>query len=512
MASEVELTPHASGGKGNDSPSVGKCSDIEAEAGMYDQSPATQNDDVTDGDAQSSETPDELPAASASPTRSGWLRLNEAPPLSEMAGRVSVAKAGAHPCRTCLSFLGPAALIMCGYVDPGNWATNLAAGSEFGYLHLFVILISSLTAMFLQSLAVRLGVGTGRDLAQACRDAFPRPVAVLLWLTAEVAIMATDVAEVVGTAVALKLLFKLPLVAGVCLTVCDALVVAFLHSRVRLIEGIVATLMMLIFASFLAQVAVAKPPALDVFKGFLPSTQLVTDTRALYLAIGILGATVMPHNIYLHSAVVHTRAFEKDDASRRAAARYLVLDAVGGLSIALLVNCLILIVAAAAFNATGHSDVGEIQTAFELLQPVLGSAAAPILFGVALFAAGQNSTLTGVMAGQVVMEGFLEWRVNPVLRRVITRVLAVTPVLVVALVAGDGGVNTALVLSQVILSFQLPFALVPLMMFTSDARKMGADFVNGWARHIVGWALVTVVIGLNAYLLIDGIKSGDLLV
>jgi len=367
-----------------------------------------------------------------------------------------------------MRFLGPAVLISVGYVDPGNWATNIAAGAEFGYVHLFIILLASIIAMFLQALTVRLGVGTGRDLAQSCRDTYSRPVVMLLWLTAEAAIMATDVAEVIGTAIALKLLFHLPLAGGVALTVCDTLLVALLHSRVRLVEALVATLMALIFACFAATLAMARPPVRDVMAGFLPSAGLVGNTRALYLAVGILGATVMPHNLYLHAALVHTRAYDKSDpVARREAVRYLSLDSIVALCVALIVNALILTLAGATFHASGITDVGSLESAYELLSPLLG-ATAPILFAIALLAAGQNSTLTGVMAGQVVMEGFLEWRINPIVRRLVTRLLAVTPVIIVALTAGDEGVQEALVLSQVILSFQLPFALVPLMQVTSD--------------------------------------------
>ena len=387
----------------------------------------------------------------------GWQRLGDAPPLSEMAGRVAVHQPGTAGCgRTFSRFVGPAVLIAVGYMEPGNWATGIAAGAAYGYTHLFVVGLASVIAMFLQCQAVRLGIGTGRDLAQSCRDSYSRPVVLMLWFTAEVAIMATDVAEVIGTAIALKLLFRIPLAGGVVLTVCDTLLVSLLHSRVRLVECIVAVLVALITGCFAAQLAMARPPAAEVLRGFLPNSVLVRDAEALYLAVGILGATVMPHNLYLHSALVHTRAIDQGaPAARAQAVRFLSLDSILALSVALVVNALILIVAGAAFHGSGNSDVGSLEHAYELLAPLLGSAAAPILFAIALLAAGQNSTLTGVMAGQVVMEGFLRWRIGPVARRLITRVVAVIPVVIVAVVAGDAGVQTALVLSQVILSFQV---------------------------------------------------------
>ena len=403
--------------------------------------------------------------------------------------------------------MGPAILIAVGYMDPGNWATNLAAGAHFGYAHLFVVLLACTIAMFIQSLCVTLGVATGRDLAQACRDAYPRPLVLFLWAAAEVAIAATDVAEVIGSAIAIQLLNGLPLAAGAVITLVDVLLFSLLLSRVRLVEGVVAVLIAFIAVAFIAMMGMSTPPAVPVALGFLPSAGLVTDSAALYVAIGIVGATVMPHNLYLHSALVQSRAITTNDEGKVAATRFLTGDAVLALTVALFVNASILITAATAFNATGNSSVADLESAYSLLAPLLGSAAAPILFAVALLAAGQNSTLTGVMAGQVVMEGFLQWRISPTLRRLVTRLVTLVPVLAVTLSLGNAGINSLLVLSQVVLSFQLPFALVPLMHFTSDASKMGA-LVNSWAAHVAGWVAVVFISILNAYLVIMTIRNG----
>ena len=384
---------------------------------------------------------------------------------------------------------------------------DLAAGASFGYAHLFVILLACMMAMFLQALCVSLGIATGRDLAQACRDAYPRTAVLLLWASAEVAVAATDVAEVIGSAIAIQLLSGLPLAAGAVITLVDVLLFTLLLSHVRLVEGVVATLIAFIAIAFIAMMVMSAPPAVPLLLGFLPSAGLVTNANELYVGIGIIGATVMPHNLYLHSALVQSRAICGDGESKREATRFLALDAVVALTVAMFVNAAILITAAAAFNATGNSNVADLETAYSLLAPLLGSSAAPVLFAVALLAAGQNSTLTGVMAGQVVMEGFLNWRISPTLRRLVTRLITLVPVLAVTLSLGDAGINALLVLSQVILSFQLPFALVPLMHFTSDGRKMG-PLVNSWSTHVLGWAIVVFVTGLNIYLVVATIQGG----
>ena len=356
-------------------------------------------------------------------------------------------------------------------------------------------------------MCVRLGIATGRDLAQACRDAYPRPAVLLLWASAEVAVAATDVAEVIGSAIAIQLLSGLPLAAGAVITLVDVLLFSLLLSHVRLVEGVVAVLIAFIAVAFIAMMVMSAPPAMPLLMGVLPSAGLVTNASALYVAIGIIGATVMPHNLYLHSALVQSRAIHGDDKNKREATCFLTLDAVVALTVALFVNAAILITAAAAFNRTGNSNVADLETAYSLLAPLLGSSAAPILFAVALLAAGQNSTLTGVMAGQVVMEGFLNWRISPTLRRLVTRLITLVPVLAVTLSLGDAGINALLVLSQVILSFQLPFALVPLMQFTSDGCKMGA-LVNSWGAHVVGWGIVVFISGLNIYLIVATIQGG----
>ena len=469
----------------------------------------TSAEQDTDAAAAADETA-AAAAAAAEPTAaapaSGWLRVKSAgsSALSEMAGKVAIFQGGGR-CGRCISYIGPAFLIAVGYMDPGNWATSLAAGSTFGFAHLFVILLASCMGMFLQTLAVCLGIATERDLAQACRDAYSKRVSVFLWLTAEVAIAATDIAEVIGSAIAFKLLAGLPLIAGVFITVVDVLLITFLQSRVRLVETIVACLIAFIAVAFIVQIAFANPPAIPLLLGFVPSSGLVTDAASLYVGIGIIGATVMPHNLYLHSALVHSRASGKDDEGKNEARFFLTLDSIFALAVALFVNAAILIVAAAAFYSHGE-QVSDLETAYTLLQPILGNAA-PILFAVALLAAGQNSTLTGVMAGQVVMEGFLHWRVSPVVRRLVTRCITLIPVVLVTVLVGDAGINSLLVLSQVILSFQLPFALVPLMLITSDREKMGR-LANSKCAKLTGWAIVALISGLNAYLIVAVAMNG----
>jgi manganese transport protein len=404
--------------------------------------------------------------------------------------------------RKLLAFSGPGYLVAVGYMDPGNWATDLAGGSRFGYSLLSVILVSNLMAILLQSLCARLGIATGRDLAQACRDHFSRPVNFVLWLLCEAAICACDLAEVIGSAIALNLLFGIPLVAGVLLTGLDVLLVMYLtHRSFRWLEAVVISLILLIGGCFLAQILFAKPDASAVLKGFVPTADIVRDPAMLYIAIGILGATVMPHNLYLHSSIVQTRKYEHTPEGRREAIRFATIDSTVALMSALFINAAILIVAAAAFHGRGEV-VEEIDRAHELLSPLLGAALASTLFAVALLASGQNSTLTGTLAGQLVMEGFLNLRLRPWLRRLITRSIAIIPAVIVAALSGRDGTARLLILSQVILSLQLPFAVIPLVLFTSNRAKMGEFASPRWLQALA-WAVAAVIVVLNLKLLAD---------
>ena len=409
---------------------------------------------------------------------------------------------GASFLRMLFAFAGPGLMVAVGYMDPGNWATDLAGGAQFGYTLLVVIMISNVMAIVLQALALKLGVVTGQDLAQACRSHFSRPVGFGLWVLAEIAIAACDLAEVIGSAVALQLLFGLPLVVGVVITALDVVIILFLNSKgFRFVEALVASLIVVISLCFIAELILARPEWGAVLGGFLPRIEIVTHPGMLYIAVGILGATVMPHNLYLHSSIIQTRKFDLTREGKRDAIRYGTLDSTVALMGALFINAAILVLSAAAFHNTGHQDVAEIQTAYKLLAPLLGTGLASVLFAVALLASGQNSTLTGTLAGQIVMEGFLNIRIKPWLRRLITRGLAVVPAIGVILFFGEGNATSLLILSQVILSLQLSFAVVPLVMFTSDKRTMG-EFVNpGWLKALA-WALAVIIAGLNGYLLV----------
>ncbi|MEG3144183.1 Nramp family divalent metal transporter [Sphingomonas sp. RT2P30] len=400
------------------------------------------------------------------------------------------------------AFSGPGYMVAVGYMDPGNWATDLAGGSGYGYALLSVILLSNIMAMVLQSLAARLGIGTGRDLAQACRAWYPRPVTIILWVLCEIAIIACDLAEVLGTAIALNLLFGLSLVAGVCLTGFDVLLILGLQRfGFRKLEAFIIVLLVVIAGCFAYELWVARPDLAGIAQGLIPQARIVTDPAMLYIAIGILGATVMPHNLYLHSAIVQTRASGEDDAGRRDALRHATIDSNIALSFALFINAAILILAAAAFHRSGHSDIAEIGDAYKLLTPVLGAGAASVVFAVALLASGQNSTVTGTLAGQIVAEGFLDLRLPVWLRRMATRLLAIVPAVIVVAMSGDVGATRLLVLSQVILSLQLPFAVVPLVAFTASRAKMGALVSPVWLR-IAAWTIAAVVIALNLTLLV----------
>jgi manganese transport protein len=409
--------------------------------------------------------------------------------------------------RKVLAFAGPGYLVAVGYMDPGNWATDLAGGSQFGYSLLSVILISNLMAVLLQGLACKLGIVTGRDLAQACRDHYSRPVGFGLWVLCEIAIAACDLAEVIGTAIALNLLFHIPLAWGVFMTALDVLLILYLQNKgFRLLEALVITLVMVVGLCFLFEIVVSKPDGAGVARGFMPSIDIVRDPAMLYLAIGILGATVMPHNLYLHSSIVQTRRYDESAEGKREAVRFAFLDSTIALSIALFINAAILIVAAATFHSTGHTQVAEIQDAYQLLSPLLGVSVASAVFALALLASGQNSTLTGTLAGQIVMEGFLNIRMRPWLRRLLTRGIAIVPAAIAAIVYGESGTARLLILSQVVLSLQLSFAVFPLVMFTSDREKMGR-FVNpGWLKAL-SYAVATTIAVLNGWMLVQTVRQ-----
>ncbi len=400
-----------------------------------------------------------------------------------------------------LAFAGPGYLVAVGYMDPGNWATSLGGGSRFGYTLLSVILLSNIMAMFLQALSAKLGIVTGRDLAQACRDHFSKPVSVGLWLLCELAIAACDLAEVLGSAIALQLLFGIPLFWGVLITAGDVLIILALQSRgFRFVEALVIALIATIGGCFAYEIFFARPLWLDAARGWVPTLEIIRNPAMLYIAIGILGATVMPHNLYLHSAIVQTRAFGRDNENKRDAVKYAVIDSTIALFFALFINAAILVLGAAAFHTRGMAHVAELDQAYQLLTPVLGASFASILFAVALLCSGQNSTLTGTLAGQIVMEGFLNFRLPPWLRRLITRLIAIIPAAIVVGVMGEHQATNLLILSQVILSMQLPFAVIPLVMFTSNKEKMGA-FVNRPATVVIAWVMAFTILALNIELL-----------
>jgi manganese transport protein len=400
-----------------------------------------------------------------------------------------------------LAFAGPGYLVAVGYMDPGNWATDLAGGSRFGYSLLSVILISNLMAVLLQGLASKLGVVTGRDLAQACRDHFSRPVVWALWILCEIAIAACDLAEVIGSAIALNLLFGIAIPIGVAITGFDVLLLLFLQNKgVRVLEALVVTLIATVGICFAFELLLSRPDVVEVAKGFMPTLDTISNGDKLYIAIGILGATVMPHNLYLHSSIVQTRKYDENATGKREAVRYAFVDSTIALSFALFINAAILIVAAATFHKSGNSGVAEIQDAFKLLTPLLGAGASSV-FALALLASGQNSTLTGTLAGQIVMEGFLNIRIRPWLRRMITRLIAIVPAVIVAILGGESGTARLL-----ILSLQLSFAVFPLVMFTSDKLKMG-EFVNPLWLKVLAYLVATVIAVLNVWLLFSTVRS-----
>lgn len=406
-----------------------------------------------------------------------------------------------------LAFAGPGYLVAVGYMDPGNWATDLAGGSQFGYSLLSVILISNLMAVLLQGLAAKLGIVTGRDLAQACRDHYSRPVNLFLWVICEIAIAACDLAEVIGTAIALQLLFGLPLPWGVAITAFDVLMILYLQNKgFRLLEAVVIALVAVVGICFLFEIIVSRPELFPVLQGFIPDVEILKNQDMLYIGIGILGATVMPHNLYLHSSIVQTRRYDESYEGKREAVKYSFIDSTVALSFALFINAAILIVAAATFHTTGNTQVAEIQDAYQLLTPLLGVGLASGVFAVALLASGQNSTLTGTLAGQIVMEGFLNIRMRPWLRRLLTRGIAIIPAAITAILYGTSGTARLLILSQVILSLQLSFAVFPLVMFTSDKVKMG-KFVNPPWLKFSAYAVATLIASLNIWLLVQTVRD-----
>src|SRR5215475_8970285 len=432
----------------------------------------------------------------------GWRRARERPSLAEVFGTIKTRPTGSM-WRKLLAFLGPGYLVAVGYMDSGNWAKSLAGGSKFGYALLSIALLSNLMAILLQALCARLGIGAGRDLAQACRDAFPRPVAWPLWVLAEVAICATDLAEVIGTAIGLNLLFGIPLEIGVIITACDVFLILWLQNiGFRYVEAFVVTLLGVIAVCFALQIALADPDWGAVIRGFAPTTEIVRNPEMLYLALGIIGATVMPHNLYLHSGVVQTRRFGDTVPEKREAITLATVDSTIALMFALLINASILILAAATFNKTGKTDVTELEQVHSFLAPLLGSAIAPTLFGIALLCCGLNSTVTATLAGQIVMEGFIDIRLPAWLRRLTTRAVAIVPAAIVTIWYGEKGTAQLLILSQVILSFQLPFAVVPLVMFTADRRKMGALIAPRWVTALAA-IVAAIIIVLNVKLLVD---------
>jgi manganese transport protein len=434
----------------------------------------------------------------------GWRRSRVAPSLAEVYRSIPVQ--GTSTWRKMLAFAGPGYLVAVGYMDPGNWATDLAGGSQFGYRLLSVILISNLMAVLLQGLASKLGIVTGRDLAQACRDHYSRPVGFVLWVLCELAIAACDLAEVIGTAIALNLLFQIPLAIGVAITALDVLLLLFLQNKgFRVLEAMVIVLVATVGFCFLFEMFLSRPDIGPMLRGFIPTPEIISNPSMLYVAIGILGATVMPHNLYLHSSIVQTRRYEETAAGKKEAVKFAFLDSTIALSLALFINAAILIVAAATFHTSGNEGVAEIQDAYKLLTPLLGAGASTV-FALALLASGQNSTLTGTLAGQIVMEGFLNIRIRPWLRRLITRMIAIVPAAIVAILYGESGTARLLILSQVILSLQLSFAVFPLVMFTSDRKKMG-EFANpGWLKALA-WLIALVIASLNAWLLVSTVRE-----
>ncbi|GGF97522.1 MULTISPECIES: Nramp family divalent metal transporter [Rhizobium] len=439
-------------------------------------------------------------------TESGWRQDAREASLSDVYQSVKVTRHGSK-LRRILAFAGPGYLVAVGYMDPGNWATSLAGGSKFGYALLSVALLSNLMAIVLQSLCARLAIASGRDLAQACRDAFPRSVSVVLWALAEIAIIATDIAEVIGTAIGLNLIFGISLEVGVLVTSLDVFLILYLQRLgFRWVEAFIITLLGVIAVCFGVQIFFADPVWSEVAFGFVPTTEIVKNPEMLYLALGILGATVMPHNLYLHSGIVQTRDFGKTVPEKREALKFATIDSTVALTFALMINAAILILAAAAFNANGHTNVVELGQANALLSPILGLALAPVFFGIALLCCGLNSTVTATLAGQIVMEGFLHIKLKPWVRRVVTRAIAIVPAGIVTIWYGDAGTSELLILTQVVLSLQLSFAVFPLVMFTTSKAKMGALVAPRWLAALA-YLIALAIAALNVKLLIDVVSG-----
>jgi manganese transport protein len=430
----------------------------------------------------------------------GWRLPSSTRSLPEVHASVSI-PLDAGFWRKLFAFAGPGYLVAVGYMDPGNWATDLAGGARYGYTLLSVIILSNLMAILLQALAARLGIASGRDLAQACRDHYSRPTVICLWVLCEIAIAACDLAEVIGAAIALNLLFGLPLTWGVVLTSLDVLIVLYLQNHgFRYVEALVVGLILLIAGSFAIEIYFAKPAVAPMLAGFIPRSEIVRNPSMLYIAIGILGATVMPHNLYLHSSIVQTRKYLDTYESKKEAIRFATIDSSVALMFALFINAAILVMAAAVFHGSGHEGVADIGDAYQLLSPLLGTKMASILFAVALLCSGQNATLTGTLAGQIVMEGFINLRLRPWLRRLITRLIAIVPAVIVVALYGERGTGQLIILSQVVLSLQLSFAVFPLVMFTSEPQKMGL-FASPWWLKALAWPVAVAIAALNAYLL-----------
>ncbi len=439
-------------------------------------------------------------------TSDGWRLAPSEVSLPEVHGSIAIPH-GAGFWRKLLAFAGPGYLVAVGYMDPGNWATDIAGGASFGYTLLSVIIISNLMAILLQALAARLGIASGRDLAQACRDHYSPTTTFALWILCEIAIAACDLAEVLGAAIALNLLFGLPLIWGVCLTALDVLIVLYLqHKGFRYVEALVVTLIFLIAGSFAIELWLSRPDPASVLRGSVPTIDILRNRDMLYIAIGILGATVMPHNLYLHSSIVQTRKYLDDVESKREAIRFSTIDSSVALMSALFINGAILVVAAATFHGTPYENVADIGDAYKLLSPLLGTTVASTVFAMALLFSGQNATLTGTLAGQIVMEGFISLRLRPWLRRLITRLIAIVPAVAVIAIYGEQGTGPLLILSQVILSLQLPFAVFPLVQFTSEKAKMG-EFANPVWVKLLAWTVALIIAALNAWLLYQTIAD-----
>ncbi|MGV4437988.1 Nramp family divalent metal transporter [Ornithobacterium rhinotracheale] len=438
--------------------------------------------------------------------KKAWNRERLTQSLAEAHASINIPENSSF-WKKLLAFVGPGLMVAVGYMDPGNWATDIEGGARFGYTLLFVILLSNVFAMFLQYLALKLGIATERDLAQACRDHYNPTVNFILWILCEIAIAAMDLAEVIGSAIALNLLFGIPLPWGVAITVADVFLILFLQAKgFRKLESVVGALIIIIAGCFMYELIVSSPNMPDVVKSLLPHPEIVTNPSMLYIAVGILGATVMPHNLYLHSSVVQTRNYKRTESGKKMAIKYATIESNVSLLLAFFINAAILITAAATFHGTPYENIADIHDAYQMLTPVLGASLASTLFAIALLASGQNSTITGTLAGQIVMEGFLNLRLKPWVRRLVTRLIAVIPAMIVAILYGEKGTNELLILSQVILSMQLSFAVIPLVKFTSSEAKMGR-FVNTLWIKIVAWIITIIIVILNLFLLIETFKQ-----